>query len=177
MSTRRQFLGTLGKALGAGGVLLPWAGKGALALPVDLGTAAALPVTATPLRVSAEMLRLRDIRHELHEIYLSMPSDFPRLERPDELGNRCGRSKAWREVMRGHYRPTEAQIIGRKNPTWRDCVEIAEVCIHTATREWHGLDTTKPMHALVWAVLSAGGINEVYIPEIGNFSLNEEADR
>jgi hypothetical protein len=27
MSTRRAFLGTLGKALGAGGVLLPWAGN------------------------------------------------------------------------------------------------------------------------------------------------------
>jgi hypothetical protein len=41
--SRRQFFGTLGKALGAGGLLLPWAGKGPLALPADLGKAATLP--------------------------------------------------------------------------------------------------------------------------------------
>jgi len=52
MSTRRQFLGTLGKALGAVGLILPWAGKGALALPADLGKAAQLPLTAAPLPFS-----------------------------------------------------------------------------------------------------------------------------
>ena len=132
-------------------------------------------MTPTPLPVSTEMLRLREIRRELHHIYLSTPNDFPKLERPDEFGIADGRTRAWRDVMRNQHQPTERQIIGRKKPTWRDCVEIAEVCIHTAAREWHGLDTTKPMHALVWAVLSAGGIDEVYIPEIGNFSLDEEA--
>jgi hypothetical protein len=40
MRTRRQFFGTLGTALGAGGLLLPWSGKGALPLPNDLGRAA-----------------------------------------------------------------------------------------------------------------------------------------
>ena len=49
MSSRRQFLGTLGKALGAGGLLLPWAGKGALALPADLGKAAQDGSTAAVL--------------------------------------------------------------------------------------------------------------------------------
>jgi len=29
------------------------------------------------------MLRLREIRRELHHIYLSTPNDFPKLERPD----------------------------------------------------------------------------------------------
>ena len=65
MSTRRSFLGTLGKALGAGGLLLPWAGKGALALPADLGKAASLPVTAAPLPFSAECLQLREIKRAL----------------------------------------------------------------------------------------------------------------
>ena len=164
MSTRRHFLGTLGKLLGAGGVLLPVAGKGALALPTDLGTAAALPVAPTPLPVSADMLRLREIRRELHEIYLWGPHDFPKPK---------ARQQAWRDVMVNRHRPTEGLIIGRKNPTWRDCVEIAEVCMHSVTRErrW---DTSNPTHALVWAVLSTSGVNEVFIPEIGDFSLEEE---
>ena len=34
-------------------------------------------------------------------------------------------------------------------------------------------DTTTPMHALVWAVLSAGGIDEVLVPEIGGFSVKD----
>jgi hypothetical protein len=31
------------------------------------------------------------------------------------------------------------------------------------------------MHALVWAVLSTSGVNEVFIPEIGDFSLEGDA--
>ena len=138
MSTRRAFLGTLGKALGAGGVLLPWAGKGALALPADLGKAASLPVTPTPLPVSAEMLRLREIRRELHSIYLATPDDYPKQDRPDEFGSRDGRTKAWREVMRGKHTPAVAEIVGRKKPTWQDCVEIAEIALHRMHR--HGPD-------------------------------------
>jgi hypothetical protein len=61
MNTRRQFFGTLGKALGAGGLLLPWSGKGALALPADLGKAAQIPLTAAPMPFSAECLQLREI--------------------------------------------------------------------------------------------------------------------
>jgi len=62
MSNRRQFLGTLGKALGAGGLILPWAGKGALALPADLGKAAQIPLTAAPMPFSPECLQLRHLR-------------------------------------------------------------------------------------------------------------------
>ena len=101
MSTRRAFLGTLGKMLGAGGVLLPLAGNGALALPADLGKAAALPITATPLPISPELARLREIRRELHDIYLWDTSD--------------GRTEAWRDVMVNRHKPAEASIIGRES--------------------------------------------------------------
>ena len=178
MSTRRAFLGTLGKALGAGGVLLPWAGKGALALPANLGKAAALPVTPTPLPVSAEMLRLRETRRELHSIYLATPDDYPKQDRPDEFGSRDGRTKAWREVMRGKHTPTKRQIIGRKKPTWSDCVEIAEICLFDIHR--HGpcgpYFRDNPMIALVHAVLSAGAVGQVIIPEIGDFSPPEPGE-
>jgi hypothetical protein len=167
MSTRRQFLGTLGKALGAGSLLLPWAGKGALALPADLGKAAALPVAPTPLPVSAEMLRLREIRRELHHIYLMGPDEFP---------NTDGRQKAWRDVMRNQHTPTVEQILGRKKPTWQDCVEIAECCLHHMYRQ-RSFRSDDPMRRLVWAVLSAGGVEEMFVPEIGNLSLEGEEAR
>src|SRR5260221_9918450 len=70
MTDRRHFLGTLGKALGAGGLLLPWAGKGALALPADLGAAARLPVMAAGLPFSSEVLQLRQVRRELRHCWL-----------------------------------------------------------------------------------------------------------
>ena len=162
MSTRRAFLGTLGKALGAGGVLLPWAGKGALALPADLGKAASLPVMPTPLPISAEMLQLREARRELHNIYLW----------PNEFRDHEGRNKAWRDVMRHKHEPTAQLILGRKNPTWSDCMEIAEVALHQMHRRGP-TDRNDPLVALVWAVLSAGGTTEVFVPEIGGFSLEE----
>jgi hypothetical protein len=162
MSTRRAFLGTLGTLLGAGSVLLPVAGKGALALPADLGKAAALPMASTPLPVSAEMLRLREIRRELHSIYLKGPEDFPKPK---------GRQQAWRHLMVNHHRPTAEKIIGRRKPTWSDCVEIAEICLQDIHR--HGpFDRSNPMCALVLAVLSASGVKEAFIPEIGNFDLD-----
>jgi hypothetical protein len=160
MSSRRAFLGTLGKALGAGGVLLPLAGKGALALPAELGKAAALPVMPTPLPVSAEMLRLREIRRELHNIYLAEYHSY---------NDRCA---AWRDVMRKRHEPTAQQIIGRKKPNWSDCVEIAEVALHRMHR-LGPREENDVLHKLVFAVLSAGGINEVFVPEIGDFSLEE----
>lgn len=52
MSTRRAFLGTLGKALGEAACCSRWPGKGALALPADLAKAASVPVAPTPLPVS-----------------------------------------------------------------------------------------------------------------------------
>ena len=162
MSTRRAFLGTLGKALGAGGVLLPWAGKGALALPADLGKAASLPVMPTPLPISAEMLQLREARRELHNIYLW----------PNEFRDHEGRNTAWRDVMRNKHEPTAQLILGRKNPTWSDCVEIAEIALHRMYR-LGPREKDDITHKLVWAVLSAGGVNEVFVPEIGGFTLDK----
>jgi hypothetical protein len=163
MSTRRAFLSTLGKVLGAGGVLLPLAGKGALALPSELGNAASLPVAPAPLPVSPEMLRLREIRQELHQIYLSHPHDY---------SSHKAREKAWRDVMRNQHTPTAQQIIGRKKTTWADCVEIAEIALHGMHRRGP-YDRNDPLVALVWAVMSAGGIEEVFVPEIGDFRLEK----
>jgi hypothetical protein len=110
MSTRRQFLGTLGKALGAGGLLLPVAGKGALALPADLGKAAALPVTAAPLTFSAECLQLREIKRALAPLPLDI-NGGPR----------------WRRLMTEEYAPIEQSLCARRVRSWTDCVELAEV--------------------------------------------------
>jgi len=159
MSTRRNFLGTLGKALGAGGLLLPWSGSGALALPTELGKAAALPVTPTALPVSGQMLRLRDVRRELHGVYLSEPHD--RLS--SEL-----RGKEWRDLMQREHKPLAAQIVGRRKPTWTDCTEIAEVATWTMVR-LGAHDRADPRNALVYAVLSASGVTEIFVPEIGDF--------
>jgi hypothetical protein len=124
MSNRRQFLGTLGKALGAGGLLLPWAGKGALALPADsLGKAAQLPVTATSLPFSREALRLREIRQELHAIHLTGRGDLY----GEGKNTQEHRYRPWRSLMMEHYRPLAHAIESRPEPTWTDCVELAEI--------------------------------------------------
>jgi hypothetical protein len=161
MSTRRAFLGTLGKLLGAGGVLLPVAGKGALALPADLGKAAALPVARTPLPVSPQLLQLREIRLELHDIYLWDQSPT--------------RGVSWRHVMQTKHNPVVAEIVGRRKATWADCVEIAEI----AMWDLHRLPPPNKddlHHRLVSAVLSAGGISEIFIPEIGGLSIDEAGE-
>jgi hypothetical protein len=175
MSTRRNFLGTLGKAFGAGALLLPAAGSGALALPADLGRAASLPVTPVALPVSVEMLRLREIRQELHSIYLATPDDYPQQDHPDEFGTRDGRSKAWREVMRNQHEPTAQRIIGRKDPTWSDCAEIAEIALQRMYR-LGPQEKNDITHKLVWAVLRASGKRWIFIPEIGDFEVNEGED-
>jgi hypothetical protein len=74
--------------------------------------------------------------------------------------------------MVNQHRPLEAQIIGRSKPTWQDCVEIAEVAIHDMAHR-RSFDRSNPSCALVFAVLSTAGTTEVFIPEIGNFSLDE----
>jgi hypothetical protein len=161
MSTRRQFLGTLGKALGAGGLLLPLAGKGALALPAELGKAAQLPLTPAAIPLSSEFLQFREVWRELHHIYLSTPEDYTLTTR----------DAAWRDVMRNKCMPLGERIIGRKNPTWQDCREIAEICLHRMYRRGPH-DRSDPLYALVWAVLSAGGVKEIFVPAIGDFSLD-----
>jgi hypothetical protein len=162
VSTRRAFLGTLGKLLGAGGVLLPVAGKGALALPADLGKAAALPVVPTPLPVSPQLLQLREIRRELHDIYMWG-------------GTSEARCAAWRHVMQTRPKPIVAEIVGRRKATWADCVEIAEIALWRMHRLGPP-DTDDLNYRLVRAVLSAGGISEIFVPEIGDMSIDETGE-
>jgi hypothetical protein len=116
MSTRRAFLGTLGKALGAGGLLLPWSGKGALALPADLGKAAALPVTAAPLMFSPECLQLREIKRALAALPVNC----------DYLGGFPGAKAPWYDTMKNEYGPMRARLVRRPVRSWTDCVELAE---------------------------------------------------
>ena len=116
MTTRRQFFGTLGKALGAGGLLLPWAGKGALAFPADLGKAASLPVTAASLPFSAECLQLREIKRALAA--LPVNCDINR--------GLPGAKAPWYETMTNEYCPKEARLVRRPVRSWTDCVELAE---------------------------------------------------
>jgi hypothetical protein len=71
-----------------------------------------------------------------------------------------------------------ARIRNRKNPTWRDCVEIAEACLHFRNRRSgsHDYDRDDPMCALVFAVLRAGGVDEVFLPEVGRLSIIDGPD-
>jgi hypothetical protein len=114
MSNRRQFLGTLGKALGAGTFFLPWSGKGALALPADLGAAAKLPVKSAPLPFSAETVEMRRIKRALYTIRVA--------NQPGTGGPGC----PWYETMVHKYRPIERRLTNRPVRTWADCVELAE---------------------------------------------------
>jgi hypothetical protein len=116
MNTRRAFLCTLGKTLGAGGLLLPWSGKGALALPSDLGKAASLPVTAAPLPFSAECLQLRDIKRTL----AALPANC------DLYRGFPGAKAPWYDTMSNEYHPVYARLTRRPVRSWTDCVELAE---------------------------------------------------
>jgi hypothetical protein len=153
MSSRRQFLSTLGKALGAGGLLLPWAGKGALAVPADLGTAAQLPLASVAPPVSSDLLQLREVRRALHECYL-----------------RQGEQPEWRPLMVDHHHPLAASIVGRRRPTWADCTEIAEVAMFDILRGFE-VQMSDPKTALVYAVLSASGATEVFVPTRGEVPI------
>jgi hypothetical protein len=165
MSDRRQFLGTLGKALGFGGLLMPVAGKGVLALPADLGAAASLPVKAAPLPISVEGLKLRELRRIVHAVHL----EYPGTE---------ARTRKYRTLMVKNYLPLAQSVAERSEPTWSDCVELAEICWQAMAKEWrtatddrdgghtgalhpnpHGHapgDSHKAMIALVEAVLTLG---------------------
>jgi hypothetical protein len=125
MTTRRHFLGTLGKALGASGLLLPFAGKGALALPADLGKAAQLPVTAAPMPFSTECLELRQMRRQLLDCRLRQSQD----RQPHDDYHRD-----WHAVM-DRYGATTAVLAGRPATSWGHVVELAEIAWHFAPKE------------------------------------------
>ena len=105
-ASRRAFFSTLGKALGAGGLLLPWAGNGALALPADLGSAAHLPVSKVAPTFSAEALRLRELREVMFRVN--------------------GKQSATWSACTDEYGPLLTAITDRPKPTWQDVVELAE---------------------------------------------------
>jgi hypothetical protein len=111
MSSRRQFLGTLGRIMG-GGLLLPIAGKGALSL-TDTAKAAELPVRLTPLPFSPDCLELRRIRRVLADI---VPTHQP--QPPD-----C----AWWRTMVHKHRPVARRMASKPATSWTDCVELAEL--------------------------------------------------
>jgi len=127
MADRRQFLGTLGKALGLGGLLIPISGTGALALPADLGKAAGVPVRATALPISREGLQLRELRRAVHAVHLGSQSTHrERLER----------AIRYHALMVDDYGPLAMSVTARAQPTWADCVELAEICWQGLAKEW-----------------------------------------
>lgn len=124
MTNRRHFLSTLGKALGAGGLLLPLQGRGPVAVAADLGEAARLPVSAAAMPFSREALRLREINRALHSCHLAKHSER--------------RSGEWRSLSVDHYAPTAHVIAARQNPTWANCVELAEIIWRSLPKETRG---------------------------------------
>jgi hypothetical protein len=120
MGNRRQFLGALTKALG-GGLLLPLGGRSAVAF-VEPEAVAKTPVKMSPLPMTPEGLRLRELRRILHHLN--------REEHSPE------RTREWRSLMVEHYRPTCLQIASRTQPTWADCVELAEIIWSGLAKEW-----------------------------------------
>jgi hypothetical protein len=134
MSSRRQFLTTLGKALGAGGVLLPLAGKGTLAIS-EPAKAAQIPVSAAPMPWSPECLELRQLKQRMLKHQVAKYSGH--YGRDHERA--C---TAWRLLM-CDYGDVAETIAARPNPTWRDATELAEIAWHMAHKQrtkgdWHG---------------------------------------
>ena len=133
---RRALLrGGLKAALaGAGGLLLPWQGGGAFALP-DLSNAALVPVDAVPLPVSAECLALREI-----------------IERQREYYRRQHRSRSsqpeWRE-MAIEYSALAQVVLARPVTSWGQASEVAEIAWRYHHKAWgpapeHFADYYKP---------------------------------
>jgi hypothetical protein len=125
-----------------------------------LGAAAQLPVAPVVPAISSELLRLREVRRALHACYLRQ--------------DRSNYQKEWRDLMLNHYQPLKASITGRRKPTWADCTEIAEAAMWEMIRLGPA-DRSDPRNALVYAVLSASGVSEVFVPEIGEAPVCDQA--
>ena len=117
MSNRRQFFGTLARAL-----ILPIAGTGAVSF-ADPNKAAALPVTATAMPFSADCLELRRIKRTLAALDHSS-------------GGPTGIESPWYQIMTNEYHPVKMRRSTRPAKTWTDCVELAEI-IWTAWEKEH----------------------------------------
>src|SRR5262245_42635921 len=124
--SRRTFL-RFGSALAAaGGLLLPFSGGGAIALP-DIGEAANLRVSQGPLPVSADLLECRRLLEEC-----AAPDLFVRPSLSDRENER--RKQRYR-TLRGDYNLSAYRILSRQVRTWSDCAEVAEIAWERAPKE------------------------------------------
>lgn len=121
--SRRNLLTTLGKAFGAGGLILSSGGAGALALPVNLEAAASLPLVPTALPVSAQLIQWRALVDDQHAFRL-------RNTGRQTLAS-CQEFYMRSEVIQD----VGEQIACREHRTWADCVELAEICWRIMPKE------------------------------------------
>lgn len=186
-TSRRAFLrGGLRAALGTGGLLLPWQGGGALALP-DLAKAALVPVTAGPFPVSAETIELRRILARQYEVHLMQFDGEPYGRRRTPSDHR---DRLWRECAE-EYKKVASVVLDRPVASWGQAVEIAEICWRVHPKVWFGEEPgrtfgsltlqgyqkhstadfySRPMPCLIEAVLQLGG-GERHAP---NFAPDED---
>ena len=130
-SRRTMLSGGLKAALGAaGGLLLPWQGGGAFALP-DIGGAAGIPVTTGPLPVSAETLAMRSILARQYEVHLMPCSPHGAYEL---------RNRLWRECAL-EYKALARVVLERPVQSWSQAVEMAEICWRHYPKVWVGPPT------------------------------------
>lgn len=106
----------------AGGLLLPWRGGAALALP-DLGAAADLPVVAKPWPVSAELLEVRRLK-ALQQAYYAK-----------NAGKNDPEHRQWRGLMT-EYKAACAAVLARPTAAWGHAVEIAEIAWSIHPKAW-----------------------------------------
>jgi hypothetical protein len=124
---RRGFLrGGLKAALvGTGGLLLPWHGGNAFALPTDLGAAAELPVRTMPLPVSKECLKLRQIIERQREWYRRSAADR----------GLAVNSREWR-ALAAEYAAVANVTLRRPIATWGQASEVAEIAWRYHDKAW-----------------------------------------
>ena len=118
---RRLFLRS---ALTAGGLLLPWGGKHALAVS-DPDAAAALPVCEEPLPISDKGQAMRQLRRQLAEVHARPHSQ--------------ARSAEWFHLMLAYTEGATA-LADRPVRSWIDCVELAEVAWHLSPKAQRASD-------------------------------------
>lgn len=113
---RRAFLrGGLRAALATGGgLLLPWQGGGALALP-DLAETARVPVSLGPLPVIPECLELRRIKEKLLERHLMR-----------DKGGIDESQRIWRSLHEEHERVAHS-LYSKRVTSWSEVVAMAEI--------------------------------------------------
>lgn len=120
---RRSLLTTLGKAFGAGGLILSSGRAGALALPTNLDAAASLPLTTAALPVSPDLIEWRGLVDGQHAFRL-------RTRARQTLGTHHEYYMRSLEI-----RDVSDRIAAREHKTWADCVELAELCWHIMPKE------------------------------------------